>query len=79
MSRRMEGAVDWDEFKAWMLAIAAVGILFWAMIKAGKKEEAQRSKFMSQCMAERKEYECDAMWGQARGAVFDAATSAAIR
>ncbi len=39
--------------------IIGVGFLFW---KAAEYDAIERAAFMTECVKERKEYECTAMW-----------------
>jgi hypothetical protein len=45
------------------IAIIVVGmLLIGTLIGAGKYEQEQKDKFMQECLQDKKEYECTALW-----------------
>lgn len=54
----------YDNF-GWILSIIFVAMIA-AIFIAANHEEKMRNQFMSSCMADKKEYECTAMWRAGR-------------
>ncbi len=52
-----------------VLGIIATLLLICAYIISAEnaKEQEHKSAFMGQCLEDHKQYECDALWGQAKG------------
>lgn len=70
---------DWIYDNFGWIAGAAVALFIVLVIAAGQQRAEQKAAFMASCMADHKDYECLALWGQANaGNGNDMATGIAV-
>lgn len=63
----------------WVIVIL-IALIIASMVAVSSEQEQQHKAFMSECLKDKKQYECDVLWGQTREshATSEMATNIAI-